>query len=61
MNCHDNLRVNRHTFVVLCGLIWGVGLGDSKNVALEEKVAIFFYGSFHTIRRIGVRNLNFGD
>lgn len=60
-DCHDNLRVYRHTFMTLCGLIRSFGLGDCKNVVLEEKVAIFLCGSYHIIRRIGVPNLSFGD
>ncbi|KAI8560099.1 hypothetical protein RHMOL_Rhmol04G0229100 [Rhododendron molle] len=42
-DCHDQLRVNRHTFLRLCFLVRGVGLGDSHNVCLEERVAIFLW------------------
>ncbi|XP_058208117.1 protein ALP1-like [Rhododendron vialii] len=42
-DCHDQLRVNRHTFLRLCFLVRGVGLGDSRNVCLEERVAIFLW------------------
>ncbi|KAI8558388.1 hypothetical protein RHMOL_Rhmol04G0088100 [Rhododendron molle] len=42
-DCHDQLRVNRHTFLRLCFLLRGVGLGDSRNVCLEERVAIFLW------------------
>ncbi|KAI8550052.1 hypothetical protein RHMOL_Rhmol06G0074300 [Rhododendron molle] len=42
-DCHEQLRVNRHTFLRLCFLVRGVGLGDSRNVCLEERVAIFLW------------------
>ncbi|KAI8555559.1 hypothetical protein RHMOL_Rhmol05G0181300 [Rhododendron molle] len=42
-DCHDQLRVNRHTFLRLCFLVRGVGLGDSRHVCLEERVAIFLW------------------
>ncbi|KAL7232290.1 hypothetical protein ACSBR2_010336 [Camellia fascicularis] len=33
--------MNRHTFMLLCGLVRSVGLSDSKYVVLEEQVAMF--------------------
>ncbi|KAI8546108.1 hypothetical protein RHMOL_Rhmol07G0090500 [Rhododendron molle] len=39
-DCYDQLRVNRHTFLRLCFLVRGVGLGDSRYVCLEERVDI---------------------
>ena len=41
VDCHDQLRMNKHTFTRLCTLLREVGLCDSKYVVLEEKVAIF--------------------
>ncbi|XP_058213061.1 protein ALP1-like [Rhododendron vialii] len=42
-DCHEQLRVNRQTFMRLCCLVRGVGLTDSRNVCLEERVAIFLW------------------
>ncbi|KAL7199811.1 hypothetical protein ACSBR2_022001 [Camellia fascicularis] len=42
INCHDQLRMNKRTFMLLCGLVGSVGLSDSKYVVLEEQVAMFF-------------------
>ena len=42
-DCLDQLWVNRHTFLRLCCLLRGVGLRDSRNVCLEERVAIFLW------------------
>ncbi|CAL5336749.1 unnamed protein product [Camellia sinensis] len=42
INCHDQLRIDRRTFMLLCGLVRSVGLSDSKYVVLEEQVAMFF-------------------
>ncbi|KAI8539340.1 hypothetical protein RHMOL_Rhmol09G0174700 [Rhododendron molle] len=51
-DCHEQLRVNRHTFLRLCCLVRGVGLTDSRNVCLEERVAIFLWVvSHHTKQR----------
>ena len=38
---HNQLRVNRHTFMRLCHLLMQRGLQDSRNVCVVEKVAIF--------------------
>ncbi|KAI8550264.1 hypothetical protein RHMOL_Rhmol06G0091200 [Rhododendron molle] len=51
-DCYDLLRVNRHTFMRLCFLVRGVGLGDPCYVCLEERVAIFLWIiSHHTKQR----------
>ncbi|KAI8555662.1 hypothetical protein RHMOL_Rhmol05G0191000 [Rhododendron molle] len=51
-DCHEQLRVNRQTFFRLCCLVRGVGLTDSRNVCLEERVAIFVWVlSHHTKQR----------
>ncbi|KAI8564253.1 hypothetical protein RHMOL_Rhmol03G0167500 [Rhododendron molle] len=51
-DCHEQLRVNRQTFFRLCCLVRGVGLTDSRNVCLEERVAIFLWVlSHHTKQR----------
>ncbi|CAL5345332.1 unnamed protein product [Camellia sinensis] len=41
IDCHEQLRMNRHTFLRLCGLIRTKGVSDSKYVVLEEKVAMY--------------------
>ncbi|KAI8573869.1 hypothetical protein RHMOL_Rhmol01G0308900 [Rhododendron molle] len=52
VDCHEQLRVNRRTFFRLCCLVRGVGLGDSRFVCLEERVAIFlFVLAHHTKQR----------
>ncbi|GFS32816.1 hypothetical protein Acr_00g0024850 [Actinidia rufa] len=42
-DCHEQLRVNRFTFLRLCCLVRSVGLGDSRFVCVEERVAIFLW------------------
>ncbi|XP_057469660.1 protein ALP1-like [Actinidia eriantha] len=42
-DCHDQLRVNRHTFMRLCHLLEENGLKNSREVTLVEKVAIFLW------------------
>ena len=42
-DCHDQLRVNRHTFMRLCHLLEENGLQNSREVTLVEKVAIFLW------------------
>ncbi|KAG5521652.1 hypothetical protein RHGRI_034023 [Rhododendron griersonianum] len=50
--CHDQLRVNRHTFMTLCQLLTENGLEPSRNVTIVEKVAIFLWIiSHHTKNR----------
>ncbi|XP_058190739.1 uncharacterized protein LOC131307981 isoform X1 [Rhododendron vialii] len=41
--CHNQLRVNRHTFMTLCHLLTQNGLEPSRNVTVVEKVAIFLW------------------
>ena len=47
VDCHDQLRMNRHTFTRLCTLLRGVGLCDSRYVVLEEKVVMFLWTLAH--------------
>ncbi|KAI8531644.1 hypothetical protein RHMOL_Rhmol11G0152300 [Rhododendron molle] len=41
--CHNQLRVNRHTFMTLCHLLTENGLEPSRNVTVVEKVVIFLW------------------
>ncbi|CAL5351485.1 unnamed protein product [Camellia sinensis] len=41
INCHDQLRMNKRTFMLLCGLVRSVGLSYSKYVVLEKQVVMF--------------------
>ncbi|GAB2265113.1 hypothetical protein Dimus_037801 [Dionaea muscipula] len=41
VDCHEQLRVSRHTFMVLCTMVRRVGVRDSNYVVVEEKVAMF--------------------
>ncbi|CAL5403039.1 unnamed protein product [Camellia sinensis] len=54
IDCHEQLRMNRHTFLRLCGLIRTKGVSDSKYVVLEEKVAMFLtvLGHHHKNRNV---------
>lgn len=46
--CLENLRMNRNTFTYLCYLLTHVGgLGDSRYVRIEDKVAMFFFVLAH--------------
>ena len=56
VDCHDQLRMNRHTFTRLCTLLRGVGLCDSRYVVLEEKVAMFLWTLAHHKKN---RNIKF--
>ncbi|CAL5406043.1 unnamed protein product [Camellia sinensis] len=56
IDCHEQLRVNRHTFMCLCTLVRSVGLSDSKYVLLEEKVAMFLNVIAHDYKN---RNIKF--
>ncbi|XP_058217357.1 uncharacterized protein LOC131328427 [Rhododendron vialii] len=51
-DCHEQLRVNRQTFLRLCCLVRGVGLTDSRNVCLEERVAIFLWVLGHHTKQM---------
>ncbi|KAI8532105.1 hypothetical protein RHMOL_Rhmol11G0187400 [Rhododendron molle] len=51
-DCHNQLRVNRYTFMSLCHLLQQNGLEESRNVTLVERVAIFLWIlSHHTKNR----------
>ncbi|CAL5340926.1 unnamed protein product [Camellia sinensis] len=54
IDCHEQLRMNRHTFLRLCGLIRTKGVSDSKYVVLEEKVIMFLtvLGHHHKNRNV---------
>ncbi|CAL5325160.1 unnamed protein product [Camellia sinensis] len=54
IDCHEQLRMNRHTFLRLCGLIRTKGVSDLKYVVLEEKVAMFLtvLGHHHKNRNV---------
>ncbi|CAL5386329.1 unnamed protein product [Camellia sinensis] len=56
IDCHEQLRVNRHTFMCLCTLVQSVRLSDSKYVLLEEKVAMFLNVIAHDYKN---RNIKF--
>ncbi|XP_058186219.1 uncharacterized protein LOC131303386 [Rhododendron vialii] len=51
-DCHNQLRVNRYTFMTLCHLLEQNGLEESRNVTLVERVSIFLWIlSHHTKNR----------
>ena len=52
--CINHLRMDRHTFFKLCGMLRAIGrLDDSKYVPLEEQVALFLnILAHHTKNRI---------
>jgi len=52
--CIDHLRMDKHTFLVLCSMLRTVGkLDDSKHVPLEEQVTLFLnILAHHTKNRI---------
>ncbi|GMP62697.1 hypothetical protein CsSME_00024696 [Camellia sinensis var. sinensis] len=54
IDCYEQLRMNRHTFLWLCGLIRTKSVSDSKYVVLEEKVAMFLIvlGHHHKNRNV---------
>ena len=46
--CKSELRVNRRTFYVLCEMVRDIGgLSGTKNMSLEEIVAMFLYTLAH--------------
>ena len=53
--CKDQLRLTRHCFTVLCSKLKELGLKKSKNITVEEVVAMFLYVlSFNlTNRKVG--------
>ncbi|GAB2267543.1 hypothetical protein Dimus_038674 [Dionaea muscipula] len=56
VDCHEQLRVSRRTFMILCTMVRNVGLRDSKHVVLEEKVAMFLNVVGHDLKN---RNIKF--
>ncbi|GAB4829638.1 hypothetical protein Ancab_040643 [Ancistrocladus abbreviatus] len=47
-NCQNELRMNRHTFGVLCEMLRDIGgLRDTRNMSLQEIVAMFLYTLAH--------------
>ncbi|GMP67124.1 hypothetical protein CsSME_00027218 [Camellia sinensis var. sinensis] len=54
IDCHEQLRMDRHTFMWLCELIRTKGVSNSKYVVLEEKVAMFLtvLGHYHKNRNV---------
>lgn len=50
--CFDNLGMMQDVFKVLCGHLRTVGLRDTRNVAVEEQLAIFIWIMRHNV---GVR------
>ncbi|CAL5428119.1 unnamed protein product [Camellia sinensis] len=61
--CHEQLRMNRHTFMRLCALIRTKGVSDSKHVVLEEKVAMFLFvlGHHHKNRTVKFNFMRSGE
>ena len=46
--CRNELRMNRHTFHVLCEMLRDIGgLNGTRNMSLEEIVAMFLYTLAH--------------
>ncbi|CAL5382364.1 unnamed protein product [Camellia sinensis] len=62
-DCHEQLRMNRHTFMRLCALIRTKGVPDSKHVVLEEKVAMFLFvlGHHHKNRTVKFNFMRSGE
>ncbi|CAL5351342.1 unnamed protein product [Camellia sinensis] len=62
-DCHEQLRMNRHTFMRLCALIRTKGMSDSKHVVLEEKVAMFLsvLGHHHKNRTVKFNFMRSGE
>ncbi|KAI7999931.1 hypothetical protein LOK49_LG09G00838 [Camellia lanceoleosa] len=53
----EQFRMDRHCFMMLCHMVHTIGgLGHSKNVTLEEKMALFLYVLAHDLN---VRKLKF--
>ncbi|CAL5444433.1 unnamed protein product [Camellia sinensis] len=63
IDCHEQLRMNRHTFLRLCRLIRTKGVSDSKYVVLEEMVAMFLtvLGHHHKNQNIKFNFMRFGQ
>ncbi|KAL7212914.1 hypothetical protein ACSBR2_015585 [Camellia fascicularis] len=57
ITCIEQLRMDRHCFMMLCHIFRTIGgLGHSKNVTSEEKMALFLYVLAHDLK---VRKLKF--
>ena len=49
--CMEQLRMNRHTFTMLCSMLCTIGkLKDSKYVDVEEMVALFLHILAHHVK-----------
>lgn len=57
ITCIEQLRMDRRCFMTLCHIVRTIGgLGHSKHVTLEEKMALFLYVLAHDLK---VRKLKF--
>ncbi|KAI7992183.1 Protein ALP1-like [Camellia lanceoleosa] len=57
ITCIEQLRMDRRCFMTLCHMVCTIdGLGHSKHVTLEEKMALFLYVLAHDLK---VRKLKF--
>ncbi|XP_057533072.1 protein ALP1-like [Amaranthus tricolor] len=55
--CKSELRVNRKTFYVLCEMVRDVGgLNGTRNMSLEEIVAMFLYTLAHHLKNRTIRS-----
>ncbi|XP_057540632.1 protein ALP1-like [Amaranthus tricolor] len=55
--CKSELRVNRKTFYVLCEMVRDVGgLNGTRNMSLEEIVAMFLYTLAHHLKKRTIRS-----
>ncbi|XP_057535251.1 uncharacterized protein LOC130813435 [Amaranthus tricolor] len=55
--CKSELRVNRKTFYVLCEMVRDVGgLNGTRNISLEEIVAMFLYTLAHHLKNRTIRS-----
>ena len=64
VKCRNELRMNRYTFWVLCEMLRDIGgLSGTRNMALEEIVAMFLYTLAHhkKNRSIGTYFLRSGE
>jgi len=51
VGCRSELRMNRHTFYILCEMVRDIGgLTGSRNMSLEEIVAMFLYTLSHKFK-----------
>lgn len=55
--CKSELRVDRRTFYVLCEMVRDIGdLSDTRNMSLEEIVAMFLYTLAHHFKNRTIGN-----